>query len=598
MKLAFVLLAHGDPELVKRLIRELIGQGHQVAVHYDAKAKPGAFENLTAAFEGEDAVRFAQRARVGWGQWGVVQGALNCLRVIDEAGWSPDYVYQLSGMDYPIRSSAELVSFLRRNRGDEFIESVPADTVSWVKSGPQRERYLYHWWFNWRAQPKLSDFMFWLQKTLGFKRPFVRGITPYIGSQWWVLTWATLKKVMEVAADPEVIAFFKTTLVPDELFFQTLVRHAAPKAHVTNCSLTLYQFTDYGYPVVYYSDHVDYLVRQPFFMARKISPHDRQIRDQLDAYWRGTKSSTPVTDQTVGIVGPEYEDRRLTYRHGPYGSRLIGAPVDGDHGDLGHIDSPLFAIIGTSVTELSLVQALLADQPKVLCHGQLFHDARIAFAEERDNFAGYHATDVAIRDADPGNFLADILRAEKARMSGLLVHLRHGAEIPNMLFDLSNVRMVVLQSNPMLSFLEHLWEQGVLASPTPHTSAITAIHPIVLANHFRRFLPVFNESVRQQNDLIAKARDHKPEGWLVTLDLSADTEQWREALEAALGVQIAALDAKVEETTTSEDWPGNKVKAAVVTSLAKGGMGEIPFEKLEAMSKRSDREPVDEMMAG
>jgi len=597
MKLAFVLLAHGDPELVKRLIRLLTAQGHKVAVHYDAKAKPGAFEDLSAAFADDTAVRFAQRARVGWGQWGVVQGALNCLREIDEAGWLPDYVYHVSGMDYPIRSSAELISFLRRNRGDEFIESVPADTVAWVKSGPQRERYLYHWWFNWRSQPKLTDFMFWLQKTLRLKRPFVRDITPYIGSQWWVLTWATLKKVMAVAEHPEIIAFFKTTLVPDELFFQTLVRYVAPKAPVTNCSLTLYQFTDYGYPVVYYSDHVDYLVRQPFFMARKISPHDSKIRDALDAYWRGSKTGAPVTDQSVGIVGPEYEDRRLTYRHGPYGSRLIGAAVDGEHGDLGQIETPLFAIIGTNETELSLVQALLADQPELLCHGQLFHHSHIAFAKQRDNFAGYDDTDVAIRDADPGNFLADILRAGKSRTSGLLIHLGHCADILPMLFDLPNVRLVVLQSNPMLSFLESLWEEGLLASPTPHTSAIAAIPPAALTNHFRRFLSAYNESVKQQNDLIAKARDHKPEGWLVTLDLADNPDQWREALETALEIRIGPVQAQAEEATGIEDWPGNKIRAAILKSLAKGGMGEIPFEGLDALSKPSDPDRVDELAA-
>jgi len=109
---------------------------------------------------------------------------------------------------------------------------------------------------------------------------------------------------------------------------------------------------------------------------------------------------------------------------------------------------------------------------------------------------------------------------------------------------------------------------------------------------------VFNESVKQQNDLIAKARDHKPEGWLITLDLSADPEQWRQALEASLGVRIGSLDVAAEETAASEDWPGTKIKAAVVKSLAKGGMGEIPFERLEALSKRSDRERAGELVTG
>jgi hypothetical protein len=185
MKLAFAMLAHGSPALATRLIRLLRSKGHFVVVHYDAKASDNDFATLNATFKGDAGVRFARRERVGWGQWGVTQGALNCLDEIEQAGWNPTYVYHISGMDYPIRSSAQLIAFLKRNNGDEFIESVPANRVTWVKTGPQRERYEYRWWFNWRSQPNLTESFFYLQKRFGWKRRFVRDMEPYIGSQWW-----------------------------------------------------------------------------------------------------------------------------------------------------------------------------------------------------------------------------------------------------------------------------------------------------------------------------------------------------------------------------------------------------------------------------
>ena len=273
MKISFALVGHGDCETLARIVRLLVAQNHTVVIHYDRKSPDDSFIQLTQAFSANVQVRFAQRAEVGWGQWGVVQATLNCLDAIQEAGWEPDYVYLMSASDYPIRSSGQLVDFLTKNRGDEFIESVPSDTVNWVKTGPQRERYEYYWPFNWRDRPASTEFAFGLQKTLKLKRKFIGGMRPWIGSQWWTLTWPTLQKIRALAKDPKILKFFKTVLVPDELFLQTLVPYVAPPEKILNCSLTMSQFSDYGYPVIYHRDHLEYLLRQPFFMARKLSTH-------------------------------------------------------------------------------------------------------------------------------------------------------------------------------------------------------------------------------------------------------------------------------------------------------------------------------------
>src|SRR5579862_5701839 len=241
-----------------------------VALHYDQKSPDEQFEYLVRNLKGSDQVRFARRVRVRWGEWSIVAARLNCLEEIQAAGWEPDYVYLASGMDYPIRPSSELVAFLERNRGKEFIESVPADGPNWVKTGPQKERYQYRFYFNWREQRYRFEVLFALQKFLGLKRNVVRGMAPYIGSQWWVLSWDTLKQVLQLAHQPDVLGFFRTTLIPDELFFQTLVRDLVPESRIVSRTLTLYQFTDYGCPVVYHADHFDFLMRQPFFMARKL----------------------------------------------------------------------------------------------------------------------------------------------------------------------------------------------------------------------------------------------------------------------------------------------------------------------------------------
>ena len=121
MKLAFALLAHGRAADVARLVQALTGQGHPVALHYDVKSPAADFEHLRTLFAGNDRVSLARRVPVGWGEWSVVEATLDCLDRIADAGWEPDYVYYVSGMDYPIRSSDHLTSLLDRNAGEVFI---------------------------------------------------------------------------------------------------------------------------------------------------------------------------------------------------------------------------------------------------------------------------------------------------------------------------------------------------------------------------------------------------------------------------------------------------------------------------------------------
>ena len=77
-----------------------------------------------------------------------------------------------------------------------------------------------------------------------------------IGSQWWCLRRRTVEMILEFLQQRrDVIRFFSTTWIPDETFFQTLVRHLVPKGEIENRTLTFLMFSDYGMPVTFYNDH-------------------------------------------------------------------------------------------------------------------------------------------------------------------------------------------------------------------------------------------------------------------------------------------------------------------------------------------------------
>ena len=524
MRIAFALVAHEKPPLVERLIRNLVSEGHFVAVHYDLKAPLADYERLVRVFAECESVRFARRVRVAWAEWSIVEATLNCLDEIEGAGWNPDYVYLLSGADYPIRPSDELKAFLKRNKGYEFIQSVAANHVRWVKTGPQTERYRYRFHFNWREQPLRCRASLWLQKKLGLKRKFVRNLEPYIGSQWWVLTWDTLRQIMELARQPDIRAFFRTVLVPDELFFQTMVRQVAPDARILGRTLTLFQFTDYGFPVVYHADHADYLLRQPFFMARKLSPHQSELRDKLDACWHGEPLARPFDEDDVGMMSPEYEDWRVTYRDGAPGQPIVGRAPDRWSEDLARLTHPYFAVIGTSTAELGLLYQALSRHPDVLCHGQLFHPRRIEFAHGQPSFAGYGREDFRLRELSAPNFLADVIRAEKRRLSGFLLRAGQGWHIAEVILGRPSAKVVLLRGDILLAFAENVLGVEPRLDQRFKRDRLTAIPPAVLANRFRRFVKEFQLNSEWLAQQAAKAAGIKPKGWIAELDCTSRLE--------------------------------------------------------------------------
>jgi hypothetical protein len=94
---------------------------------------------------------------------------------------------------------------------------------------------------------------------------------------------------------PDVVRFFRTTWIPDETFFQTLVRHLVPDREIVSRSLTFKMFSDYGMPVTFYNDQYDLLISQDYLFARKISPEARVLEERLGALWMSQRTDFTVS---------------------------------------------------------------------------------------------------------------------------------------------------------------------------------------------------------------------------------------------------------------------------------------------------------------
>lgn len=281
-KIAFILLCHKDPEAIIQQAERLTSAGDYIAIHFDARAKPEHFQMIHEALSGNPNVAFAaKRIKCGWGEWSLVQATLYATEAAVNKFPRATHFYMLSGDCQPIKTADYIHEYLDNNDCD-FIESFDYFESDWIKTGFKEERLIYRHFFNERTHKRLFYLSFNIQKRLGLTRQIPPDLQIQIGSQWWCLRRRTIEAVLDMTRQrKDVMRFFRTTWIPDETFFQTLVRHLIPETEIRTRTLTFLMFTDYGMPLTFYNDHYDLLLSQDYLFARKVSPEANDLKERL-----------------------------------------------------------------------------------------------------------------------------------------------------------------------------------------------------------------------------------------------------------------------------------------------------------------------------
>ena len=281
-KIAFILLCHKDPDAIISQATRLTAAGDYMSIHFDARSNPEHYRRIRAALADNPNVTFARkRIKCGWGEWSLVQATLNAVEAALEAFPRATHFYMVSGDCMAIKSAEYTHALLDASDAD-YIESFDYFESDWIKTGMKEERLIYRHFFNERTQKRRFYTSFNLQRKLGLTREIPQDIQVMIGSQWWCLRRRSVEWIVEFTRKrKDVMRFFRTTWIPDETFFQTLIRHLVPEHEIRSRTLTFLMFTDYGMPVTFYDDHYDLLLSQDFLFARKISPEARELKRRL-----------------------------------------------------------------------------------------------------------------------------------------------------------------------------------------------------------------------------------------------------------------------------------------------------------------------------
>ncbi|RMD95148.1 MAG: glycosyl transferase [Alphaproteobacteria bacterium] len=402
MKVGFVMLVHEALDRARQVARHWARQGAPVVIHVDRSVPAAEFERLKEGMADLENVRFARRFRCEWGTWSLVQASQAGSELMLEAFPEVTHVYLASGSCLPLRPHAELEAYLAARPGTDFIESVTTEDVPWTVGGLDEERFTLRFPFSWKRNRRLFDRYVKIQRRLGMRRRIPEGLTPHLGSQWWCLTRETLQAILEDSRRREFDRYFSKVWIPDESYYQTLVRYHGRK--IESRSLTLSKFDFQGKPHIFYDDHLQLLRRSDCFVARKIWPHAHRLYDAfLDPSNAAMTGAEPNPGKIDRIFAKAVE-RRTRGRTGLYMQSRFPNPG----WENGKTCAP-YSVFEGFAELFEDFEEWLARLTGARVHGHLYAPERAEFVGRERIYAGGLSDNAKLRDYNPEAFLSSLI---------------------------------------------------------------------------------------------------------------------------------------------------------------------------------------------
>jgi hypothetical protein len=207
----------------------------------------------------------------------------------------------MSGADYPVRSNRAIFEMLER--GGEFINAAPG-----FRADKPESRLRYYWFDGFDRRGKyryinpraltIRGFEL-LLRWLGIHKRHYPFEEVYVGIVWSALSGGCVRYIVEyMRTHPEFVRFFRTSFVPDEMLFQTIVGNS-PFAPDIRGTVT---FMDWDHPFasppLITAEHLARLApggekhpdfisgRRDWLFARKFDDRSGPVLDIIDSELR------------------------------------------------------------------------------------------------------------------------------------------------------------------------------------------------------------------------------------------------------------------------------------------------------------------------
>lgn len=299
IRIAYLILVHKNPAQVGRLLKRLYYPGCLFYIHVSASTTLTSFQEAAQGIPAE-AIHFIQkRTRVRWGDFSVTTAILNGLVEVLNVKPEPDFIFLMSGQDYPLVSNDVLLSYLDTHSNRNFIQCDlistpenehlaerlntyriplgPGRTITYPNKNPDS------------AKKRLLNQVLTYSRLLPISRPVPLNYTPYFGSNWFRIKPHAARYMLDFLRQHSAfIPYFRYVLVPEEYIFQTILANTPDTALRDSLHNDNFTYAHWDRPAELYSVPLDMSDAQALkssgkFFARKFDEtHNSTILDWLD----------------------------------------------------------------------------------------------------------------------------------------------------------------------------------------------------------------------------------------------------------------------------------------------------------------------------
>ena len=284
-KHAYLIIAHTQPELLKKLLKKLDDERNDIYLHIDSKAKDYPLDEIAAVVKKSKCI-FTERTDVKWGSYSQIHCEMLLLK--EAVKEEHAYYHLLSGMDLPIKSQDEIHAFFEMHEGLEFVDE---DLPKISEAALSRVKYTHKFYGK---AGTMTDVLGALsskgQKLLGVDRTKkYEGIVFQKGRNWFSITHGLAKRVAE--KEEWIKEVFDKSVCGDELFLQTIARNSEFAKNICNPN-TMPEVPDTRYidwergsnnnPYVFKVSDYEELMNAKALFARKFDLNiDKEIVEKL-----------------------------------------------------------------------------------------------------------------------------------------------------------------------------------------------------------------------------------------------------------------------------------------------------------------------------
>ena len=247
MKIAVLIQCHKNAKQINLLLNKLNHPDIDCYLHIDKKAD---FEEQVIHRENVFVLPREKRVSVKWAQISQVDATLNLLHMANGGGY--DYYWLISGQDWPLRSTDEIINFFKKHNGENFVRYWNSKNYGKHQQNNLDKRHQIYFPLDIIGRKSWQKIVkrVYVELTGGYNKTwkiFMRKQLEtdfYFGSSWWALTGETVEWIINYLGQHEdYYIFYKNTVCPDESFFQTLVM-MSPYADNKTDYLTYLHFSE------------------------------------------------------------------------------------------------------------------------------------------------------------------------------------------------------------------------------------------------------------------------------------------------------------------------------------------------------------------